>query len=402
MYKLNDILLSTYGIIPTRVSGEGIAIKGIFDLPKRHGDTHYSWDESNSVEPYVAAEELFYSGRDILFQGIILGDKATVTTNLNNLKTAINAFNSTVPLETPYGNACVYITDIKVKDYNGGASLLIEFREPVVGASCGINVEDTIYYSEEYLATADKNDCPSGYHGSTVGLTATAGMFTSTISQAAANLLAVNWVLENVQAYANAQGTCIINPPVYYNVQKTAQLQKNDCASGSTGSMVTYVVEAFTYSSEISQEDADAQADADILANFDQAYANANGYCTADPPTGFSTFVMIENYTGIPLNRIRRQRFEVGESIRVGSVFSLTCFGVTVSHTAIGADTPASIVLALKNIINSTTASEWNANDQAPPESTIFFPPEASTEGSNILKVIINRNWQFYHNVTNP
>lgn len=50
------------------------------------------------------------------------------------------------------------------------------------------------------------------------------------------------------------------------------------CSLWGTGSVETYTVPAGTYTSTISQADADAQAQADVDANG-QAYADANGYC---------------------------------------------------------------------------------------------------------------------------
>lgn len=279
MYKLNDIPLSTYGITPGRMDGEHLAVKGIFDLPKRTGDTHYSWAETNGIQPFVDADEIFLDGRTIYFQGILQGNTATLKSFLNAFKTAIDGFNDVVPFETPYGTYCVLVSKVTPKFYHGGALVLIEFNEPQVGASCSIGTAPTIYYSAEYTESSTKNNCANGYYGSTVTLTAAAGKFTSTVSQAAADLLAVQWVRDYKQDYANANGTCTINPTVYYNVKATASLQKNDCDSGYFGTAVSYEVPAFKYSSLISQEDADAQANAEISTNFNQAYANANGSC---------------------------------------------------------------------------------------------------------------------------
>ena len=401
MYKLNNISFSDYGITAGRVRGEGIAIKGIFDLPKRHGDTHHSWAEANSVEPYVDADEIFLSGRDIFFQGVMLGDKATLTTNIESLKTAIADFNSVVPLETPYGNACVLVRKITPKIYKGGASILIEFREPEVGASCSVSEEETVYYSEEFSATAEKNDCESGFHGSEVELTAEAGMFTSTVSQEAANLLAQNWVYENVQAYANANGTCIANPVVYWNTTLKGSLQKNNCPLGFTGTIVVYIVEAFSYSSEISQADADAQAQAEMDEVLTQAYANENGTCVEQ---GLSTFTFIysdilpETEGGFPAREVV---FEVGPEVRGGSIFSITMYGVTKSITASNGFSPADVVNQLVIAINNTTESQWDANDQAPNHG-YNFPPVASLEGTNRLKILMNYENNAYHSVFNP
>ena len=77
-YKLNNIDFSTYGIMPGRMEGENLAVKGIFDLPSRIGDTHYDWAETNGVEPFVDADEIFLGSRTIYFQGIMQGNVATL------------------------------------------------------------------------------------------------------------------------------------------------------------------------------------------------------------------------------------------------------------------------------------------------------------------------------------
>jgi len=73
-----------------------------------------------------------------------------------------------------------------------------------------------------------------------------------------------------------------LNSTVYYNSQITATATKNDCGAGSTGSTVTYTISAKKYSSKISQADADNLAATDLNTNK-QAYANANGLCSAAP-----------------------------------------------------------------------------------------------------------------------
>ncbi len=73
------------------------------------------------------------------------------------------------------------------------------------------------------------------------------------------------------------------SPLTYYNAQASQSFTRNNCPAGYTGSSVTYTVPASTYNSTISQADADQQAQNDISANG-QAYANANGTCTQNPP----------------------------------------------------------------------------------------------------------------------
>ncbi|AYN03758.1 DUF5977 domain-containing protein [Flavobacterium sp. 140616W15] len=65
---------------------------------------------------------------------------------------------------------------------------------------------------------------------------------------------------------------------IYKNVAISKIYTKNDCSTGASAS-VMYKVAIGTFSSSISQADADAQAQADISKNG-QAYANNNGVCS--------------------------------------------------------------------------------------------------------------------------
>jgi hypothetical protein len=80
------------------------------------------------------------------------------------------------------------------------------------------------------------------------------------------------------------------NCTIYYNSAQNGNFTRNNCSPGYTGSSVTYIVPANTYSSTINQTDANNKAIADRDANG-QAYANALGTCTAPMVTinGYNT-----------------------------------------------------------------------------------------------------------------
>jgi len=71
-----------------------------------------------------------------------------------------------------------------------------------------IVIPSTVYYSIQMSATATKNDCGTGYKGSLVTYTIPAKYYSSTVSQDAANNIAITRLATNKQAYANANGTC--------------------------------------------------------------------------------------------------------------------------------------------------------------------------------------------------
>lgn len=67
-------------------------------------------------------------------------------------------------------------------------------------------------------------------------------------------------------------------PGIYYNRQTTEYYTKSNCGSGYIGGQVPYTVPANKYSSTISQEDADAQVDNELL-QYGQAAADASNNC---------------------------------------------------------------------------------------------------------------------------
>lgn len=89
-------------------------------------------------------------------------------------------------------------------------------------------------------------------------------------------------------------------PPTYYSVEKTGSFTKNDCEGGYLGSSVVYTVLADSYTSLISQADADAKAQEDVDLNG-QAYANENGTCALSVLINgqFSAGQYLSNYAAI-------------------------------------------------------------------------------------------------------
>ena len=89
-------------------------------------------------------------------------------------------------------------------------------------------------------------------------------------------------------------------PPTYYNTELSVDFTKDDCNEpGYHGSVVAYVVPAFTYSSPFNQEDADQQATEEANANG-QANANANGTCEINDPFYYG----FTDQVGLPLSTL--------------------------------------------------------------------------------------------------
>ena len=131
-YSLNGILFSVYGLIPSQAPSSNIALAGCFDMPIRRGDLFYEWGDENGVEPYVDADDLMFDGRDIDCYCVMLGTRAEVQMKLKTFNSAIKAFTTTVELVTDYGTFDVYVKSVRPTITNGGANILISFREPIV------------------------------------------------------------------------------------------------------------------------------------------------------------------------------------------------------------------------------------------------------------------------------
>ncbi|MFC2110500.1 hypothetical protein ACFLSU_08030 [Bacteroidota bacterium] len=137
MYKLNNILLSDYGFIASQAPNSNIAVTGVLDMPKRIGKTFHSWGDHHGVEPYVSAAEIFFSGREIAFFGLLKADnKHEAIYKLQGLGfySLLNSFTELMPLETPYGTFQVYVKEEIKVDYltDGWCKIIIKFQEPIV------------------------------------------------------------------------------------------------------------------------------------------------------------------------------------------------------------------------------------------------------------------------------
>jgi hypothetical protein len=144
----------------------------------------------------------------------------------------------------------------------------------------------TPFLNTPQSASFSKNDCPPGDYvpGAPVSYTVPANKYTSLISQEDANAQAVSDTYMKGQAYANANGTCVLK---YYNSALSVLFARNNCAAGTIPGQVYYVVPAKKYSSTNTQADADNQAQNEVNANG-QNYANANCVCATTITVTFS------------------------------------------------------------------------------------------------------------------
>lgn len=106
------------------------------------------------------------------------------------------------------------------------------------------------YFSAQRSQAFTRNNCGSGYTGSTVTYMVPPGKYSSTSSQAAADQLAINDINANGQIYANTNGTCTINnPPVSCAFQWSSSLTPVGAYEiTSVGSTVNFILRFYSTS----------------------------------------------------------------------------------------------------------------------------------------------------------
>ncbi|WP_099368072.1 hypothetical protein [Sphingobacterium sp. 1.A.4] len=136
MYFINNIPFSDFGLVPGRASNSNIAISGCWDMPERIGKTHHVWEESNEIEPYLRADEIFFGGRDInVFCWLNELDRPRFIEKIQSFYTVVDDLqNGLFPLRCPLGEWMVQIVDAQPVNYlnKGYGNIQLKFRQPVV------------------------------------------------------------------------------------------------------------------------------------------------------------------------------------------------------------------------------------------------------------------------------
>jgi len=100
--------------------------------------------------------------------------------------------------------------------YTVTAFIIVTLYNSTTGQSTGssltvtftVNPQTVTYCNVAESGTYTKNNCATCSVGSSSTLVVPAGTYCSTVSQAAANQLALNYIAANGQSYANTNGTC--------------------------------------------------------------------------------------------------------------------------------------------------------------------------------------------------
>jgi hypothetical protein len=147
-------------------------------------------------------------------------------------------------------------------------------NEVAYTGSAVVNMIEKYYYNEETQGTFTRNNCAAGATPATYTYVVRANKYSSPLNQDDANAKAQKDVADSGQYYANINAVC-----TWYSVQKNGVYTRNNCATGGTGGSYNYIVNARKYTSNISQDDADAKAQKEVN-DSGQVYANRLTACT--------------------------------------------------------------------------------------------------------------------------
>lgn len=104
--------------------------------------------------------------------------------------------------------------------------------------------------------------------------------------------------------------------------------------------------------------------------------------------TSGPSFAQISN-TNTGAGGTRTQIAQVGASVSEGDVFSAEVYSHIVEYTAIAGDTPTTVAIALRDLINATSEGDWDSASSAPDTGTTGFPPTATASGDE-LTIVLN------------
>ncbi len=149
-----------------------------------------------------------FDGAEVINTGYV-GDPSTYQTLLN---TALIA--KGLPTETiidsdghGFGNGTAQFSKTTVTQ-----TVRVDIYSPLPDTGWFFTLQcpttQTIYHSAPQQITVQKNNCPSGRTGSMVQVNNNANVFTSLVSQSAANQLSLDKLNRDGQSYANSKGTC--------------------------------------------------------------------------------------------------------------------------------------------------------------------------------------------------
>ncbi|WP_294596308.1 hypothetical protein [uncultured Rikenella sp.] len=132
-YYLNGEPLSAFGFVPGHATGSNLALSGAWDMPARSGDTSYTWQETNGIEPYVEEADMLFEARTIKLVGSISASDRTVFWNrLEAFRAFVESLPATFELRCDWAVRTVSRSAEMKADIRGGrvARITLSFTEP--------------------------------------------------------------------------------------------------------------------------------------------------------------------------------------------------------------------------------------------------------------------------------
>lgn len=208
--------------------------------------------------------------------GTAYGDNVTFTTLETFYSAAIYANYRKNDCSEGYHGTLVLV-DFAYGDYTSYSQVIADnLAQAEAQAYANANGScEADFWNEETGCSASRNNCGVGYHSpETYEGGVSAHSISSIVSVADANAQAYAQCASDMQAYANANGSCVADEITYYSAAISATYTRDNCAACYSGNSGTVTIGYGTYTSTVSQAAVDATAQAAA-----QAYANANFSC---------------------------------------------------------------------------------------------------------------------------
>jgi hypothetical protein len=269
-----------------------------------------------------------------------------------------------------------------------GSTAWSYFTNILPGQAFSINTGATIttgivpvYINTLKLGTFTRSNCPSGQTASSITYAVLPGSHHSTVDQATADALADADLTANGQAFADAHGTCT---PAYtfFNTTRTAKFIKQGCLPSQVGSVHSYSVTGHSFGSIISQQHAEALADAKLLLDGQNNANIISGTCSTSQhvvnitaltsviTNGFDDEVYVQFYASEPLITPVDITYEynAGGGWTSGGIITMfagaaTTFSSFVDSVPFGSG--ASVLIRITDVTPSSIGSQlydWNGN----------------------------------------
>jgi len=140
IYSINNTPISNYGAIASPAQKQTLALKGVFDFPKRDGDTEYNW--GNEIEPFLNTQDIKFKPKTCSLRVYIQGaNKYEYEANLSAFK---NAALNMISIQSSYWldlNVIKTTGEISVQEFiNKNAAVcevIFETRNGVLNGSLG-------------------------------------------------------------------------------------------------------------------------------------------------------------------------------------------------------------------------------------------------------------------------